>query len=129
MPTFTLSWNDAVGVRIQEPGVRRRKETLNGEPKAGRLFRLEIRISARHSWLLTPSILTPIELFRLRPRWLVVGWLVAAMGFSCFCLWAKAVDVPPAPAVATEPKLDPALPTIFVVGDSTAARGDQDHTG
>ena len=38
---------------------------LKGELHLYHLFPLEIRISARNSWLLNPSILTPIELIRL----------------------------------------------------------------
>jgi hypothetical protein len=61
----SLSWSNAVGVTIQDPGVRGREKSLKGESKKGWLPLLEIRFSARNSWLLTPSVLTPIELLRL----------------------------------------------------------------
>jgi hypothetical protein len=50
-----------VGVGSQDSGVRRKKPQIV-EPKVGVLRRFENRILDRHSWLLTPSILTPFAL-------------------------------------------------------------------
>jgi len=49
------------GFRIQES----EEKVTDGEPRKGWLLLLEYWISARNSWILNPSILNPIELFRL----------------------------------------------------------------
>ena len=57
------------------------KKPLNGELKTGRPVLLETRTSARNSWLLTPFILTPIELIRLSRNRTLGGtywWLALA---------------------------------------------------